>query len=228
MSGLYYKDSHVEIWHGDAREILPALDREYNAVITDPVWPNATADLVGRDDPQGLLTETLKLLEKRTKRIVIQIGFDSDPRFLLSVPKSFPFIRTCWLDCARPHYKGLLLAGVDIAYVFGETPKRQGWVVLPGMVRSTDSNGKESDHPCPRKLQHVHWLVRYYGQGLVCDPFLGSGTTLRAAKDLDLQAIGVEVEERFCEIAARRCNEAQPSMYHLLESSERQGGLLDE
>ena len=44
----------------------------------------------------------------------------------------------------------------------------------------------------------------YYEDGAVLDPFCGTGTTLRAAKDQGKRAVGIEIEERYCEIAAKR------------------------
>ncbi len=197
----YYENDGVVVYHGDAREIIPSLG-EFDAVVTDPVWPNGKAEIAGKDDPEGLLKETLAICH--TRRFVIHLGSESDPRILRSVPENFPFIRACWLDLSRPHYNGLILAGSEIAYVFGEFPKRQGWMVLPGMCRDSDSKGKQSDHPCPRKLTHVKWLCRYYAQGRTLDPFMGSGTTAIACKWLGIPFVGIEIEERFCEMAAER------------------------
>lgn len=60
-------------------------------------------------------------------------------------------------------------------------------------------------HPCSRALGHFRWLVRWWSERgeTIIDPFMGSGTTLRAAKDLNRIAIGIELEERYCEIAAQ-------------------------
>ena len=62
------------------------------------------------------------------------------------------------------------------------------------------------DHPTQKPLGVVIPLLMASCPigGIVLDPFVGSGTTLRAAKDLNLRAIGIEIEERYCEIAVRR------------------------
>ena len=48
------------------------------------------------------------------------------------------------------------------------------------------------------------WLVKWFSESSIIDPFMGTGTTMRAAKDLGRKAIGIEIEEKYCEIAARR------------------------
>ena len=66
------------------------------------------------------------------------------------------------------------------------------------------------DHPCPKPLPLMRELVSLFTDpgDTILDPFMGSGTTLRAAKDLSRKAIGIEVEERYCEIAAKRMAQA--------------------
>jgi DNA modification methylase len=67
-------------------------------------------------------------------------------------------------------------------------------------------NNRAINHPCPKPLKEWQWLVNKCTQpgDTVLDPFMGSGTTLVAAKNLGLKAIGIEVEEQYCELAATR------------------------
>lgn len=200
----YYEQDGIVIFHGDAREVLPSLEPA-DVVITDPVWPNAVSELAGSDDPAGLFAEVAALIPQMSRRLVVQLGCDSDPRFLYGVPPELKFIRACWLEYVRPHYKGRILYTNDVAYVFGdEPPSRPGAHVLPGRVIQNDAAKRPKGHPCPRQAQHVRWLVSWFARGHVVDPFMGSGTTLVEAKAMGLTATGIDVEEKFCEIAAKR------------------------
>ena len=67
-----------------------------------------------------------------------------------------------------------------------------------------EKNGKAA-HPCQGPISLYYQLLKPIKYGsLILDPFMGSGTTLRAAKDNGCRAIGIEIEERYCEIAVRR------------------------
>ena len=82
---------------------------------------------------------------------------------------------------------------------------RAGKSALP-TGRQVTEMAEKNGHPCPKPIGAWRWLaakVAQQGETLV-DPFMGSGTTLRAAKDLGLRAVGIEIEERYCEIAAKR------------------------
>jgi site-specific DNA-methyltransferase (adenine-specific) len=70
----------------------------------------------------------------------------------------------------------------------------------------SNESAEKNGHPCPKPLGWINWAVSLGSlEGeTVLDPFMGSGTTLRAAKDLGRKAIGIEIEEKYCEIAVRR------------------------
>jgi len=207
----YYEHGGITIYHGDAREVLPQLTVWPDSIITDPVWPNSKPCLAGAGDPYGLLREAAECFPSVTQRIVIHLGQTSDPRILAAIPSSFPFLRVAWLAFHRPIRMGRMLYGGDVAYVFGTAPKsRKGRRVLSGQT-ACKYLGRTDEHPCPRQLAHMEWLLRFYADGLVIDPFMGRGTTLSAAILAKLPAIGIEIEEKYCEIAAKRLSQEVPN-----------------
>ena len=87
----------VKIHVGDARQVLPILaDTHVDCVITDPVWPNAPADMFPGIEPWSLFAETMAVLPPSVQRLVVVLRADCDPRFLTGVPKRWPFLRTSW------------------------------------------------------------------------------------------------------------------------------------
>jgi site-specific DNA-methyltransferase (adenine-specific) len=62
-------------------------------------------------------------------------------------------------------------------------------------------------HPSQKPIKLMKDILLKCPEGIVLDPFMGSGTTLRAAKDLGKKAIGIEINEEYCEIAAERMSQ---------------------
>lgn len=224
----YYEDNEVTIYHGDAREIVP--DLEVDRIITDPVWPNASKLLNGHQDPQQLFFDTLDGASARS--VVVHLGRSSDPRFLTAVPSRWPYLCTSWLRYIPPGYNGRILNCADVAYSFGEPPtSAPGKRVIPGETSHVTANNLQFDgkrghgknrtsdeyhrtqasleHPAPRRYTHVCWLVKWFSDtaDTILDPFMGSGTTLLASKNLARKAIGIEIEEKYCELAASRMSQ---------------------
>jgi hypothetical protein len=203
----FYEEKGITIYHGDARELASKIP--CHTVITDPIWPDCEHIFPGVD-AASLLHDVLADCAI-AERVAIHLGCYSDPRFLKAVPLFMKFFRVVTLDVARVGYRGRLLMTGDIAYLFGEPPaSRPGAHVIPGRMVDSDSSGKQSDHPCPRKLNHVGWLVRWWSEptDIILDPFMGSGTSLVAAKNWNRRAVGIEIEEAFCEIASNRLRQS--------------------
>jgi len=82
------------------------------------------------------------------------------------------------------------------------------WKIANDTLRLPDCTNhtpEAAGHPCPKPLQLFKWLISGRDDvGTVLDPFMGSGTTLVAARDMGCKAIGIEIEEKYCEIAVKR------------------------
>jgi site-specific DNA-methyltransferase (adenine-specific)/modification methylase len=204
MSEPYATVDDVTVYHADCRDILPKVHAD--TVVTDPVWPGADVPLEGRSSPERLLRSTLQQVTPDAVRLAVQLGCDTDPRFLDAVPKWWDFFRVAWLEQAVKGHVGRLLDTGDVAYLFGSPPpSRDGHHVIPGRGVTHSSGGKEREHPTPRKLDHVEWLVKWWSapSDTIVDPFAGSATTGLAAMRWDRKCVLIEVKEKHCETAAR-------------------------
>lgn len=211
----------MTIYNGDCRELMPGLSAE--AIITDPVWPNASPLLCGGDRPWELFAEACQAIPASVVRLAVQLGTCSDIRFLRAVPDRFPYFRTCWLAFAPPSYRGRAIVDSDVAFLFGAPPAGGGMVKgmcyateKPTFPRNCGRNRSQKtaytctvrqDHPAARKLRHVRFLANQFGGASVIDPFAGSGTTAVACKELGIPCTLIEIEERFCELAVRRLSQ---------------------
>jgi DNA modification methylase len=68
--------------------------------------------------------------------------------------------------------------------------------------------GGKPEHPSPKPIEAMRWLIDRLPGQTVLDPFMGSGTTILAAQERGRRAIGIELEERYCEIAVKRLSQA--------------------
>ena len=191
----YYQDDWVTIYHGDCRE----LDVTADALVTDPPY-GLGAIMQGGE-------VNWPLWEGRS-----QAGLpwdDSAPEFVPALAAKFSQVIVWGGNYFRlPPRRGWLIWD-KIVREFSSGHAELAWTTLDQPVRAFNyahgqlaSEGKH--HPTQKPLPLMRWCISMT-TGAVLDPFMGSGTTLRAAKDLGRRAIGIEIEERYCEIAANRC-----------------------
>ena len=201
----YYEHAGITIYHCDCRDILPSLKAD--AVVTDPPYGTGETRSVG-----GRLSKGGRIVTTRQDWDVWWDGWldafdDHRPVALFSPPSRLPgLLGRGGRLLVWNRRSGMCLANVAPRYTF------QPIVLLgrPPMSREADlfseAGNKAGQHPHEKPLLVMHWLVRMVSADAqtILDPFMGSGTTLRAAKDLGRKAIGIEIEERYCEIAAKR------------------------
>lgn len=212
----------MTIYHGDCREILPTLQRA-DLTLTDPPYNLGLnyGEIVNDTLPADAYAEWCRT------------WFYLCPRPLVFTPGPFNLSMWCALEAPywigawiKPNAKsGSRLGGINAwepVVFYGAPSRRIGrdtWTYsnnthepLGRTSTARWGNGPKSrtaaidSHPCVRNIKFWGHLLRDISQSadVIVDPFLGSGTTLRAAKDCGRKAIGIEIEERYCEVAARR------------------------
>lgn len=189
----YYQDDYCTIYNGDCMEILPKLDHGggVGLVLSDPPYGVGYAEW-----DNGIPSfEWLTWARKNAKLVVFTPGNGSQYKY----PE--PNWTLAW---ARPGSVQRAFGGGfshwEPIMVYGKNPYDVDCKVFP-----PNTFAGKIGHPCPKPLFLMTWLISgSKTEGIVLDPFMGSGTTLRAAKDLGRKAIGIEIEEKYCEIAVKR------------------------
>lgn len=215
MREPYYADEHVTLWHGDCREITAWLAAD--VLVTDPPY--------GRGWRQGRLTDARHADDSH-----IGIAGDRDTSVrdtALALWGERPAIVFGDLMLAPPAgtaqpliYRKQPNSGtrgamagfrrdVEGVYLIGRWPSGLGGRSSILATASRVAGGPASvqsryGHPHAKPIDVLETLIAACPPGVIADPFAGSGSTLVAAKQLGRHAIGVELEERYCEVIARR------------------------
>lgn len=219
---IYYQDASVTLWHGDCREITDWLAAD--VLVTDPPygiswrakvnWKNAygggghrstgqamsianDADCAARDDILGAWGD----------RLAVVFG---------DVLKNRPANAVHMMIYAKPEDAGIRGAragrrkDVEGIYLIGPWPVGVGGktsVLRTGaLVAGPRGVSVRAGHPHAKPVDVMEELVGL-APGVIADPFAGSGSTLVAARNLGRKAIGVELEEKYCEIIERRLDQ---------------------
>ncbi len=222
----YYADDLVTIYHGDSLEILPTIRaRSIDLVLTDPPYVigavsagNMGSKAGGWGDmmnsarwfrdwygmAQRVLAPTGALwsfCNWRSLPVVMRAAFDAEWSIASVLVWHKDWIGPGGPIGLRPAYELVALLAMPEF-----TIEDRG---VPDVMTYKWASYKPTGHPAEKPTALLSRLVQesMRGPGTVLDPFMGSGSTLVAAKALGHKAIGIEADERWCEVAANRCRQ---------------------
>ena len=206
----YYQDKWVTIYYGDCREILPQLDVKVDLVLTDP--PYGIGEARGKNKSRSNLAKArdfgvanwdnkpvpsslIDYIRDTAKHSIIFGG-----NYYLLPPSP------CWIVWDKDNGDDDF-ADCELAWSnFNSAVRKYTWR-WQGMLQESCSPKEYRYHPTQKPSGLFSLILADYSKigDTILDPFLGSGTTCFCAKKLNRYSIGIEIEEKYCEIAARRC-----------------------
>lgn len=203
----YYEEPGIVIFNGDCREILPLLPK-VDLVLTDPPYGmsfvsnyrHVKHSPIAHDDKLPLDLIELSI-SKANRAAYIFCRWNNIPA--MPPPKSvLAWVKNNWSMGDLRHEHGRQWEACCF-YAHGghEFIER-----IPDVVMA-DRTGNDL-HPSEKPVELMGRLIACNVGQTILDPFMGSGTTLRAAKDLGRKCIGVEIELKYCDIAVERLRQA--------------------
>jgi len=205
---LYYQDDHVTLYHGDCltehREWLEA-----DVLVTDPPYGMAyDSGWTGHKNIAGDSSTAVRddALNAWGSRPAIVFG-----TWKMAKPSGVKQT-LIWDKGDDPGMGDLKMpwgSYWEEMYVFGAgfVGRRSNGIIRCKTEPKGAHAASRPDHPTPKPVGLMERLIEKCPPGTIADPFAGSGATLMAAKNLRRKVIGVELEERYCEVIAKRCSQ---------------------
>jgi site-specific DNA-methyltransferase (adenine-specific) len=227
MPKPFFQNDLVTLYHGDSLEILASLgDESVDCVITDPPYTERTHQKARANTSEGVREgisftafsdEDLEIALAECGRVtkgwvVANLDYNHAFNFERNPPKGLRQMRI-----------GVWLKNNPMPQITGDRPG-QGWEAISylhkvGKKSAWNGGGQSGNytsnlatptgHPTPKPLKMVTSFVERFSNAgdLILDPFAGGGTTLLAARNLGRKVIGVELEEKYCELIANRLSQ---------------------
>ena len=206
----YYQDEFVTLLHGDSADLITKVSA--SIVVTDPPYGvnKRPRTYQAKSGPPATWDSDfmLPVLTSDTDVLCVLPGVSN----LTRLPEVISELRYVWT------------LSVWISNGMTRSPFGYGnWI--PGLVYARDGvklyqqksdfakvsvSGRKPDHPSPKPISAMLHFVSRMPDGVICDPYAGSGSTLLAAKMLGRKSIGIEIDERSCEVAAKRLLDLRP------------------
>lgn len=225
---IYYeeKDPDLRIYCGDCNEIMQLMD-SVDLVITDPPYGmnfQSNYRLVKHDkiaNDTELPIHSIDLARSRALR-ASYFFCRWDNLYQMQKPKSvLAWVKNNWSMGDLEHEHGRQWEAI----CFYPANGHKFYERIPDVIK--DNRTGNDFHPTQKPVGLIRRLIESNHGDLILDPFLGSGTTLVACKELNRNGIGIEISEKYCEIAKKRLmNTPKPMFREEVNNQETQGELL--
>lgn len=222
----YYSDDLVTIYHGDCLPILDTIDAaSVDLVIADPPYGVAYKSGANRPRPTGAFGKDKPPTTVRSHDWPLIVGDQSpfDPGPLLRFPRLVLFGANYYADRLPPSPSWIAWDKIDglatskrCVGINDQADAEMAWTNLGGPVRiirhrwlglmQASEQRERRVHPTQKPIALMERIIEWRTKpgDLVLDPYMGSGPVAVACQRLGRRYIGIEIEEKYCEVAAKR------------------------